>query len=92
MRLIDTNDGKVLVWLTAENKKKNPLDEPWRYVVYRFDAKEKVDIDNPANIVAITSNPFYKLPADAVGRCTYVVTVLDRLQNESKGKKCKVKL
>ena len=92
VRLIDTNDGKVLVWLTAENKKKNPLDEPWRYVVYRFDAKEKVDIDNPANIVAITSNPFYKLPADATGRCTYVVTVLDRLQNESKGKKCKVKL
>lgn len=92
VRLIDTNSGKVLVWLTKEIKKDKPLDEPWRFVVYRFDNKEKIDLDNPAKIVAITSSPYYNIPKATEGRYTYVVTVLDRLQNESKGKKCKVNL
>ena len=34
----------------------------------------------------------YRIPANETGKRTYVVTVLDRMQNESKGVKCKVKL
>lgn len=92
VRLIDTNDGKALVWLTEKKKRDTVLDEPWRYVVYRFDRKEKVNIDDPSKIITITSKPFYNIPKDTKGRYTYVVTVLDRMQNESKGVKCKVKL
>ena len=91
-RLIDTNDGKAIVWLTEKKKKDTALDEPWRYVVYRFDRKEKVNLDDPSKIITITSKPFYNIPKDTKGRYTYVVTVLDRMQNESKGVKCKVKL
>ncbi len=92
VRLIDTKDGKAIVWLTSKKKKDTELDEPWRFVVYRFDRKEKVNLDDPSKIIAITSKPFYNIPSDVKGRYTYVVTVLDRLQNESKGVKCKVKL
>ena len=64
-----------------------------RYVVYRFDRKEKVDIEDPSYIVAITDNTFYKLPyEDGKTRYRYVVTALDRLHNESKSVKEKVKL
>ena len=44
-------------------------------------------------MVAITSQPFYKLPyQDGRQKYTYVVTALNRLQNESKIVKKKVKL
>lgn len=89
--IIDTNDGRVLVWLTREVKNDKPLDMAWRFVVYRFDAKEKVNLNNPENIVAITDAPYYRLPEHEKGKCTYVVTVLDRMHNESKGVKYKVK-
>jgi hypothetical protein len=59
-----------------------------QYVVYRFNNGEKVDIHNPAHIMAITRNTYYRLPARG-NRDTYVVTALDRLHNESKIKKVK---
>ena len=68
------------------------MDAPYRYVVYCFGKGEKVNIGNAGNIIAITSKPFYKLPAELDGKCTFVVTVLDRMQNESKGCKYKVNL
>lgn len=88
--VIDTPEGATLVWITREEKVKDPMNEPWRYVVYRFDRKEKINLDNPEKIVAITSKNYFRLPTEE--NATYVITVLDRLQNESKGKKCKVKL
>lgn len=38
------------------------MDKAVQYVVYRFDSKEKVNLDDPSHIVAITRNPFYRLP------------------------------
>jgi len=52
-----------------------------------------VNTNNPANIVAITSNTFYKLPVvDGKTKYTYVVTPLNRIQNEGKAAKKKIKL
>ena len=63
------------------------------YVVYRFAKGEKVNLDDPSKIVAITNKTYYELPyRNGETKYTYVVTALDRLQNESKGKKAKVKL
>ena len=91
VRLIEENGERVLVWLLDENAAKDAMDAPYRYVVYCFGKGEKVNIGNAGNIIAITSKPFYKLPAELDGKCTFVVTVLDRMQNESKGYKCKAK-
>jgi hypothetical protein len=64
-----------------------------KYVVYRFGAKEKVNTADATKIIAITPQTFLKLPYDdGKTRYTYVVTALDRLQNESKVVKKTVKL
>ncbi|MBQ8487235.1 MAG: family 10 glycosylhydrolase [Prevotella sp.] len=91
MKPVWTNDGYVLCW-TAPNGK------TWRntavkYVVYRFAKGEKVNTDDATRIVAITTTPFYKLPyTDGKQKYTYVVTALNRLQNESKPRKKTIKL
>ena len=89
--VIETDGGRVLVWLPAEQQS-DVMNEPAKYVVYRFAKGEKVTTASAANIVDITKKCYYRIPADEKGKVTYIVTVLDRLQNESKGVKCKVKL
>ncbi len=86
-----TADGLLLFWTAP--KAKRPMDEARQYVVYRFARGEKVDTSDPSHIVAITNDTYYKLPYDdGQTRYTYVVTALDRLHNESKAVKRKVKL
>ncbi len=64
-----------------------------QYVVYCFNDKEKVNIDDPSHIVAITRDNFYKLPyEDGKTKYRYVVTALDRLHNELKSVGKKIKL
>ena len=92
VKLVEDEKGRMLVWLLADDAHEKPMNAPARFVVYRFAKGEKVNIDNPMAIVAIQSQPFYRLPAGTKGEYTYVVTVLDRMQNESKGVKCKVNL
>lgn len=91
MKPVWTEDGYILFWTAP--KYKDEMDRPVRYVVYRFADKEDVDIDDPSHIVAITRQPWYKLPyEDGKTKYRYVVTALDRLHNESKSVKKKIKL
>ena len=92
VRVIEENGTNVLVWLQGKKVAKDTMNAPHRYVVYCFKDGEKVNLDKAENILEITSRTFYKLPKEMKGKYTFVVTVLDRLQNESKGYKCKVKL
>lgn len=92
VRLIEDGEENVLVWLLNKNAYKDEMNAPHRFVVYCFEKGEKVKLDKPQNILTITSKTFFKLPKDMSGKYTFVVTVLDRMQNESKGVKCKVKL
>ena len=86
-----TSDGYTLFWTAPKAKK--PMDEARLYVVYRFPKGEKVNIATPERIVSITPQTFLQLPyEDGTQKWTYVVTALDRLQNESKVKKVNVKL
>ncbi|NDV66141.1 glycoside hydrolase family 10 protein [Bacteroides sp. 224] len=86
-----TEDGYILFWTAPKAKKE--MDKAVQYVVYRFNKKEKVDMDDPSHIVAITRNTFYKLPYDdGKTKYQYVVTALDRIHNESKNKSKKIKL
>ena len=81
----------VLFWTAPSAKSWD--DETVKYVVYRFAKGEKVNIDDPSKIVAITNETFYKLPfVQGKEKWTYVVTALDRLQNESKIAKKNIKL
>ena len=84
-------EGFYLFWMAPKAKK--PLDEAVQYVVYRFAKNEKVNIDDAAHIVAVTTNTCIQLPfATGKEKYTYVVTALDRAKNESKAVKKTVKL
>jgi hypothetical protein len=86
-KIINTQeDGNVLFW--REPKGKGWKNKAVRYVVYRFNAGERINTDDPSHIVAITPNTFYRLPARSQ-HSTYVITALDQLSNESKIKKVK---
>jgi uncharacterized lipoprotein YddW (UPF0748 family) len=86
-----TSDGYILFWTAPKSKQWN--DEATKYVVYRFAKGEKVNTNDPSKLVAVTSNTFYKLPySDGRTKYYYVVTSLNRLQNESKPAKKAVKL
>ena len=86
-----TSDGYILFWTAPKGKKWD--DEVTRYVVYRFAKGEHVTLDDPSKIVALTSETFFKLPYQKGNdKYTYIVTALDRLQNESKGVKKTIKL
>lgn len=91
LKAVWTADGYMLFWTAP--KSRNWRDEAHSYVVYRFAKGEKIDISDPSRIIAITYDTWIKLPyEDGKNSFTYVVTSLDRLSNESKIAKRKVKL
>jgi uncharacterized lipoprotein YddW (UPF0748 family) len=72
--------GNVLKWTEA-----NPQKEPIKYVVYRFPGNEPVNLDRSDRIVAIQQETFFKdIDSWKNKHCTYIVTALDRMWNESK--------
>ena len=86
-----TENGPVLFWKAPRGKKE--MQKARQYVVYRFVKGEKVDLEESSHILCITSQTF--LPLAYEGGNTdyvYVVTALDRLHNESKAVKKKVRL
>ena len=83
-------DGQRVLFWTAP-KGKGWQDEATRYAVYRFDKSEKVDLHDTSHLKAIVSDTFYEMPANEQAPCVYVVTALDRMQNESKEVRVKIK-
>ncbi len=91
MKTVWTKDGYMLYWNAPKGK--TWRDTAVRYAVYRFDKDEDVNLDNPSKIVAITPDTFLPIPyATGKTNYTYVVTALNRTQNESAAAKKKVKL
>ncbi len=89
VKVIDTSNGPVLFWTAPQGTHWN--DKATKYVVYRFAKGEHVDVNDASHIVTITPNTYFELP-QLEGKYTYLVTALDRMANESKPKKKKVKL
>lgn len=86
-----TADGYILFWTAPKAKKE--MDKAIQYVVYRFTQGEKVNLEDASKIVTITRDTYYPLPYEnGKTKYQYVVTALDRLHNESKAVKKKVKL
>ncbi|MDH6356725.1 family 10 glycosylhydrolase [Parabacteroides sp. PF5-9] len=81
-----------LSWGTGQNRT-NP-EFPCYFVIYKFARGEKINLNDPSKIIAITSDKQYKLPYEKGEKIyTYVVTAVDRFHNESKkGKRKKIKL
>lgn len=91
VKAVWTEDGYMLFWTAPRGKK--PMDEARLYAVYVFPKGMKIDLENMNQLVCITADTHVLLPySNGETKWTYVVTALDRLQNESKGKKVNVKL
>jgi uncharacterized lipoprotein YddW (UPF0748 family) len=91
MKAVWTSDGYMLFWTAP--KCKNWTNEATQYAIYCFEKGEKVNINDATKIVAVTGKTYYKLPYEnGKTKHTYVVTALNRLSNESKIVKKKVKL
>ena len=85
----DCDGGRVeLRWKAPSTRDK--MQQARAYVVYRFDDNGNIDIDDATAIRAVTYEPQYSEVVDK-GKYTYVVTVIDRANNESpEGVKIKV--
>ncbi|MBR4848009.1 MAG: family 10 glycosylhydrolase [Bacteroidaceae bacterium] len=92
IRMVEDEDGTMLLWLVDDKAKNNVMDSHHRFVVYCFEKGEKVDLENPAHIMAITDKQYLRIPYSMQGEYVFVITVLDRLQNESKGVKYKANI
>ena len=63
------------------------------YCVYKFPKGARVSTDDVSHLLLRTTTPsFYDYDVSPAGTYTYVITVLDRYGNESKGTKRKVKM
>ena len=91
LKAVWTIDGYMLFWKAPKGK--TWQDKAHKYVVYRFIKGEPIDLENAEKIVGITENTFISLPyVDGSIPYVYVVSALDRMSNESRGVKKKVKL
>lgn len=79
-------DGLALSWKAPKHH--NRPDDVVRYVVYRFDSERDIDTENASSIIGVVGEPtFY--PRDWTPG-VYVVTALDRVNNESGPGKCRL--
>jgi uncharacterized lipoprotein YddW (UPF0748 family) len=79
VRAIPSVGGTLLKWDPT-----NPRNETMRFAVYRFVNNETVNLGRPDKILNLSSNvEFLDVDANKYKKCTYVVTALDRLWNES---------
>ncbi len=84
-------DNGALTWRAPETT--DAMQQAKAFVVYRFGNHDKIDLDESEAIQAVVYTNRYEVPTDVRGKYKYVVTVLDRANNESeKGKSIKVKL
>ena len=93
MNWIDSIPPNAPVLKLTENKKENnlhweeynPKNEPIKYAVYRFLQNEEVNIERTDRIISLQQSTTYiDNDIKSCKHCTYIVTALDRLWNESK--------
>lgn len=92
LRALQQKNRVLLNWQAP--KTASDGDKPYRYVVYRFLANEKIDLQQAKNILAICQNTAYQDFLDEQAAkldFVYVVTAIDRLHNESPPISLKVK-
>ena len=85
LKCLDIDGQRVLFWTAP--KSKNWQTDVFKYAVYYFEQGERIDIEDASKIIAFTTDTYYEVSSPG----TYVVTALNRVQNESKTVKVKVK-
>lgn len=87
-----TPEGPMLTWKAPKAKAKKWGDQVTRFAVYRFEKGASVDLNDVSALQTVTYSDEYKVVYEKGKKYVYVVTALDRVGNESKGKKKNVAL
>lgn len=86
-----TEKGPLLTWKAPKAKKKWG-DVANRFAIYRFEKGAPVNLNDVTALQTVVYDTTYPIPYVKDQKYTYVVTALDRVGNESKGKKKTVSL
>lgn len=84
------NGAISLVWKAPKGKKE--MDKVVKYAIYSYDALDKIDVqsdDAAKHLVDFTTDTEYVLMGNQIGK-TFVITALDRMQNESEAVKIRL--
>ncbi len=82
LNVVKSGKTKKLTWQAPTAAA--PVNEARFYVIYRFKDKEATDLNNADAVIGITGETSFALPKKGPkGKHRYVVTVLDRCNNES---------
>lgn len=81
------NNKVYLAWDAPRAKKE--MDKAKQFAVYLFEPGEKVDLERADKLIAVSHKQLVELENNLEGH-TVVITSLDRMHNESKGKKVKL--
>lgn len=92
LKLSWTTYGPILTWKTPKASAKKWGEQVNRFAVYRFEKGADVNIDDVSSLQTVTYGNSYKITYKKGKKYVYVVTALDRVGNESKGKKKTVTL
>ena len=77
------NKGEVRLTWKAEATD-SEMDKAVYFCVYRFEPGEPINLDDATKLLKVVRNPSYTIPNQTGNKkFKYVVTALDRLQNES---------
>jgi hypothetical protein len=77
-------DGK-LTWTAP--KAENKVSDITKFVIYHFKDSKSIDLEDSAAIIAVTNRYEYEVSEPG----TYIVTALDRVNNESEPTKINIK-
>lgn len=90
VHVVETNTGLLIDWNLPDAATDGEF--PNYYLVYKFNSKTEIDLDNPENIITKVLNrktSYFNLNVSDKN-ATYVITSVDRLHNESEGVLLKV--
>lgn len=74
-------NGRLLKWQTPKVSAR--INDPVRFVVYCFEENDEIDLGDPSAIMAVTPAGEYEIPADIPSGSIFIVTALNRVNNES---------
>lgn len=82
LKITKEGNKEFLSWIPVKQSDSMHASDPIRFAVYKFYSGEKLDINDPASIIAFI--PDHKLEIDSKEKgVTYAVTALDRMNRES---------
>ncbi len=87
VQFVSSSRGNRIAWQAPFYK--NEMDKAYRYIVYKTATDKAKEQLTAENIVTITGDTNYFLPANSKGGY-YMITAIDRMHNESKAEVVKI--